>query len=204
MSLPRFLVVSLGNQPPYFDCLHSAGHFALNSLQRILYQSQPSFSSERYGGKSCLASADDKYTLVQSPTQMNVSGPWFAKTWREVLQRSQLPVSDLCLVLVHDELEDELGRVRIRKWKASHRGHNGIKDINRVLNISDFPGAHWSRISVGIGRPESRDKTAVASYVLRKMTKWEKDVIEDKVGPSVLECLRELEQDWIAKNSGRP
>ncbi|KAI1086818.1 peptidyl-tRNA hydrolase [Rostrohypoxylon terebratum] len=204
MSLPRFLVVSLGNQAPFYECLHSAGHFALASLQRILYQSQPSFTSERYGGKSCLASAGDQYTLVQSPTQMNVCGPWFAKTWREMLQRNELPSTDLCLVLVHDELEDELGRVRIRKWKASHRGHNGIKDINRVLNMSDFPGAHWSRISVGIGRPESRDQLAVASYVLRKMTRREKDIIRDDVGPRVLECLRELEQDWIAKNSRTP
>ncbi|KAI1206368.1 peptidyl-tRNA hydrolase [Annulohypoxylon truncatum] len=196
---PRFLIVSLGNQAPYYECLHSAGHFALASLQKILYPSQSIFTSERYGGKSCLASTGDKYTLVQSPTQMNVSGPWFAKTWREMLQRNQLQPADLSLVLVHDDLEEELGRVRIRSWKASHRGHNGIKDINRVLKMSDFPSARWSRISVGIGRPVARDQMAVSNYVLRKMTRHEKDVINEEVGPRVYECLRELEEDWAVE-----
>ncbi|KAI1455448.1 peptidyl-tRNA hydrolase [Annulohypoxylon moriforme] len=204
MANTRFLVISLGNQAPYYECLHSAGHFALASLQRILGPLQPSFTSERYGGKSCLASTGYEYTLVQSPTQMNVSGPWFSKTWKEMLQRNQLQPAELGLVLVHDDLEEELGRVRIRSWKASHRGHNGIKDVNRVLKMSDFPGARWSRISVGIGRPEARDQMAVSNYVLRKMTRHEKNIIEDEVGPRVFECLRELEEYWAMKSNKAP
>ncbi|KAI0884115.1 peptidyl-tRNA hydrolase [Annulohypoxylon maeteangense] len=198
---PRFLIVSLGNQAPYYDCLHSAGHFALASLQRLLGPSQPSFTPERYGGQKCLASTDYKYTLVQSPTQMNVSGPWFAKTWREMLQRHQLQPANLSLVLVHDDLEEEPGRVRIRDWKASHRGHNGIKDINRVIKPASFNGARWSRISVGIGRPVHRDQNAVSSYVLRKLNRSERDMMEEEVGPSVLECLHKLEEKWAAEHT---
>ncbi|KAI2464243.1 peptidyl-tRNA hydrolase [Annulohypoxylon bovei var. microspora] len=201
---PRFLIISLGNQAPYYECLHSAGHFALASLQKILGPSQPPFTSERHGGKSCLVSTGYEYTLVQSPTQMNISGPWFAKTWREMLQHNQLQPADLGLVLVHDDLEEDLGRVKIRSWKASHRGHNGIKDINRVLKMSDFRGARWSRISVGIGRPVARDQGSVSDYVLKKMTRYQKDIIDEKVGPRVLECLRELEEDWATNYNKTP
>ncbi|KAI2620901.1 peptidyl-tRNA hydrolase [Hypomontagnella submonticulosa] len=196
MFNPRFLIVSLGNQAPYYDCLHSAGHFALASLQRLLGPSQPSFTSERYGRKSCLASAAHTYTMLQSPTQMNSSGPWVAKAWREMLENHQLNQSELSLVLVHDDLEEDLGRVRIRKWKASHRGHNGIKSVNANLKPADFPGARWSRISIGIDRPETRDHVSVADYVLRKLTKHQKDVIETQAAPRVLACLRELQDNW--------
>ncbi|KAI0378535.1 peptidyl-tRNA hydrolase [Hypomontagnella monticulosa] len=196
MFNPRFLIVSLGNQAPYYDCLHSAGHFALASLQRLLGPSQPPFTSERYGRKSCQASAAHTYTMLQSPTQMNISGPWVAKAWREMLENHQLNPSELSLVLVHDDLEEDLGRVRIRKWKASHRGHNGIKSVNANLKPSDFPGARWSRISIGIDRPETRDHMSVADYVLKKLTRHQKDVIETQAGPRVLACLRELQEEW--------
>ncbi|KAI1474407.1 peptidyl-tRNA hydrolase [Daldinia eschscholtzii] len=196
MFNPRFLIVSLGNQAPYYDCLHSAGHFALASLQKLLSPSQPSFRSERYGGKSCLASAGHIYTMVQSPTQMNVSGPWVARTWKEMLQQHRLKPSELSLVLVHDDLEERLGDVKIRKWNASHRGHNGVKSVNANIKPADFPGAYWARISVGIDRPDGRDRTSVSDYVLKKFTRYQKDVIDTEVGPKVFECLQEIQESW--------
>ncbi|KAI1390575.1 peptidyl-tRNA hydrolase [Hypoxylon trugodes] len=198
---PRFLIVSLGNQAPYYECLHSAGHFALVSAQRLIGASQPPFASERYGRKACLASPSHTYTMVQSPTLMNVSGPWVAKAWKEMLENHQLKPSELSLVVVHDDLEEELGHVRIRKWNASHRGHNGIKSINSSLRIGDFPGTHWSRISIGIGRPEARDQASVSDYVLRKMTRYQRDIIDKKAGPGVLNCLHLLQDDWEERYS---
>ncbi|KAI1377161.1 peptidyl-tRNA hydrolase [Hypoxylon crocopeplum] len=206
MFNPRFLIVSLGNQAPYYECLHSAGHFALASLQKTLSPSQPPFTSERYGGKRCMASTGHTYIIVQSPTQMNGSGPWVAKTWREMLNNYQLKPPELSLILVHDDLEEAFGRVRIRKWGASHRGHNGLKSVNVSLKPADFPGAHWSRISVGIDRPEARDHMSVSDYVLQKMTKYQMNVIDAKVGPRVLECLHELQEKWEEddRTAGQP
>lgn len=196
MFNPRFLVISLGNPAPYTETLHSVGHLVLSSFQKTFSSDQPPFSSERYGKKSVLASAGRKYTLLQSPTLMNVSGPWVSKAWKEMLQDQSLTPADLSLVLVHDDLEEDLGVVKIRQWNRSHRGHNGIKSVNSSLQIRDYPGARWSRIAVGIGRPEGRDKSTVSDYVLRKMSKWEKSVIEDQATPEVLSALVELESKW--------
>ncbi|KAI1499607.1 peptidyl-tRNA hydrolase [Biscogniauxia marginata] len=196
MFSPRFLVVSLGNQAPYYDCLHSAGHFALTAAQKLLAPSQPRFSSERYGRKSCLASMGQPYIMVQSPTMMNICGPWVVQTWREMLQAYQLKPLELGLVVVHDDLEEDFGTVKIRKWKASHRGHNGIKSINTSLKPSDFPGARWSRISIGIDRPKDRDQNTVSDYVLKKMTRYQKEIIDSRGGSGLVGCLRELQDEW--------
>ncbi|KAI8626374.1 mitochondrial peptidyl-tRNA hydrolase [Xylariaceae sp. FL1651] len=202
MPAPRFLVVSLGNQAPYFDCLHSAGHFALSAVQKALAPSQPHFASERYGKKSCMASSSQQYTLIQSPTMMNNCGPWVHAAWKEMLQRHQLQPSELGLVLVHDELEADLGEVRIRKWKTSHRGHNGVKSVKNNMDQLNYPKDHWSRILIGIGRPEERTPSVVSDYVLRKMTPFHMKKING-VGSKVIRCLQELQDEWEKDNSRR-
>jgi len=196
MFNPRFLVISLGNPAPYTETLHSVGHLALSSFQKKFPSEQPPFAAARYGKKSVLASAGRKYTLIQSPTLMNISGTWVARAWKEMLQDQSLTPADLALVLVHDDLEEDLGVVKIRQWNRSHRGHNGVKSVNASLRPCEYEGARWSRISVGIGRPEGRDKSTVSDYVLRKMSKWEKSVIEDQGAPAVLGALVELEGKW--------
>ncbi|KAI1407390.1 peptidyl-tRNA hydrolase [Hypoxylon sp. FL1857] len=193
---PLFLVVSLGNPPPHYDCLHSAGHFALASLQKLLGPSQPPFKSERYGNKSCLASISEKYSLMQSPTEMNISGPWIARAYRDVMKERGLRPSELSLVVVHDDLDKYLGDVKILRWSASDRGHNGVKSAMVGLNPTRFAGGRWSRISIRIDRPKDRDPEAVSTYVLKKMTRYQKDVINKRVGPAVLDCLHELEEEW--------
>ncbi|KAI0117902.1 peptidyl-tRNA hydrolase [Nemania sp. FL0031] len=192
MSFPRFLVVSLGNQAPYFDCLHSAGHFALSAAQKLLAPEQPRFTNERYGGKACMVSSSMQYTFIQSPTMMNNCGPWVLAAWKEMVNRESSPSSELGLILVHDELEAAMGEVRIRDWKSSHRGHNGIKSVQRSTNSLKSPHDRWARIAVGIGRPIERTPDVVSEYVLRKMTPRQKQTIENEAGLKVVSCLREL------------
>ncbi|KAI0413062.1 peptidyl-tRNA hydrolase [Xylaria grammica] len=190
------LVVSIGNQEPYFDCLHSAGHFALAAAQRALYPSQPQLASHRYGKKACVASPGDPYTMIQSPRMMNNCGPWVRATWRQMLEEHQLSPHELAFVLVHDELEAPFGTVKIRNWESSHKGHNGVKSVQKSLDIPHAPNHLWSRITVGIGRPLERTPEVVSDYVLRKMSSYQQKTIDTEVGPKVVHCLRELEDEW--------
>ncbi|KAK9796514.1 putative Peptidyl-tRNA hydrolase [Seiridium cardinale] len=196
MAGPRFLVVSIGNPLPVYTCLHSAGHFAVQSFQALLAPNQSSWTLANHGGRPCLESKGLPYSLVQSPVLMNASGPWISKVWQEMLQKEALTPPDLGLVVVHDELEDPLGCTRLRSWNSSHRGHNGLKSAKAQLNKQNFPGARWWRISVGIDRPSSREPDAVAEYVLRQVTEQQKKTIEDQAGPRILSCLEQLRQDW--------
>lgn len=203
---PRFLVVSLGNPAPHTKTLHSAGHLALQAVQQQLHleRGQPSFSSERIGKKATKASAGDKYTLVQCPTYMNVSGPWVAKAWKEMLasHQEQDPTRSLGLVVVNDDLEEDLGAIKVQKWDKSHRGHNGLKSIKSVINAEHYPDSKWGRVSVGIGRPEARDAATVSNYVLKPWSKHQEDVIYGKSGPGVLAALMEIEETWRLEREG--
>lgn len=124
---------------------------------------------------------------------MNVSGPWVAKTYREHLTTLGLEPGELGVVLVHDDLEEELGVVKLRDWARSHRGHNGVKSVNTSLQVPQDLTAKWGRISVGIGRPSERDNKTVADFVLSKMPRFSKEVLEDKGSKGVLGALLELE-----------
>ncbi|KAI5865284.1 peptidyl-tRNA hydrolase [Durotheca rogersii] len=188
------LLLSLGNPAPLRNSLHSAGHHALDSLQRVITPHQPPFSLQIYGRKACQVSVGVKYILAQSPMLMNVSGPWVNRTRMDVMAKLRLKADELAVVVVHDDLEEELGHVRMRDWDASARGHNGVKSVLGTIRPEDSP-QHGARISIGIGRPEERDKNSVAHYVLKDMTQGQRTALEN-TGSKVLDCLLSLEEKW--------
>lgn len=107
---------------------------------------------------------------------MNVSGPAVTAAWKTFLK--ELPTEDRAsakLVVVHDELESPLGRIKVKQG-GSARGHNGLKSVTSSLGSMAY-----TRVGVGIGRPESRDSRDVAMYVLRKMTQAEAKKVTDGV-----------------------
>lgn len=197
---PHFLVVSLGNPHPHGDGLHSAGHYALQSLRKELFRNhqQPPFSSERIGKAACQASRGPKYTLLQCPTLMNISGPWVARAWKEILAEMKQTHTPLGLVVVHDDLEEDMGVVKTRDWETSHRGHNGLKSIKASMRPTDYADSRWAKIRVGIGRPAARDQNAVSNYVLRPMSKHQKAILSDKSGSPVLAALKSIEAAWVS------
>ncbi|KAK0652428.1 peptidyl-tRNA hydrolase [Cercophora newfieldiana] len=196
-TIRRFLVVSLGNPGEYRETFHSVGHLALESLQRKLASEQPTFTSERHGKKAVLTSIGPKYTLLQSPTLMNITGPWLAKAYKEYIADSGLTPAELGLILVHDDLEEELGVVKIRQWSRSHRGHNGVKSA--MASLRPEPESKWARISVGIGRPTERDRSTVSDFVLSKIPRHAKGIIDEKASRGLYDALVELERKWEAE-----
>lgn len=200
---PHFVVVSLGNPPPHAESLHSAGHVAVQSLQRLirLDLNQPEFASERVGKKAAQVSRSSKYTILQSPTLMNVSGPWVAKAWNDVLSdvHQQEPDRPVGLVVVHDELEEDMCVSKIRKWERSHRGHNGLKSTQASIQQHAHPGSKLAKISIGIGRPAGRDHDTVSQYVLKPMSKYQKQTLFNSTGKSTLAALQEIEATWKAE-----
>ncbi|KAI9877792.1 MAG: aminoacyl-tRNA hydrolase, partial [Pleopsidium flavum] len=219
---PRpLLIASLGNPPPYTHTLHSAGHTVLSSLASHL--SLPPFTRSRLlsnglvtppfpplGSKpTTTTTTTPPYTLYQSPTQMNISGPTLAKTWHAYLRslaslslsmpgeeegsRSRSSSSRARLIVVHDELEESLGRVQVRRGGASARGHRGVRSCVESLRgggVVQQGGAEgqnkikgggeggFIRIGIGIGRCQSREPEDVARFVLRGMEGWERERVE--------------------------
>ena len=108
---------------------------------------------------------------------MNVSGP----PLKGLLRKLELTPSEL--IVVHDDLDLEPGRLRI-KLAGGHGGHNGIKSINEALGTSQFV-----RLKIGIGRPAPGQDSA--DYVLEPVTRDEMAVFEPCLERAVdaLECV---------------
>ena len=91
------------------------------------------------------------------------------------------------LLVVHDELDLPPGVVRFKQG-GGHGGHNGLRDIHRVL------GADYCRLRVGIGHPG--DKRRVVDYVLNRASGEDQLVIEDAIARAVDEIPDLLAGDY--------
>ena len=96
-------------------------------------------------------------TLAVPTTFMNEAGAALAP----LLRRTSL--ADLGhLVIVHDELDFEPGRLQL-KLGGGLAGHNGLRSIAQTLGSNEF-----ARLRVGIGKPPTKEQGA--DYVLRRPT----------------------------------
>jgi len=121
---------------------------------------------------------------------MNVSGPPLLKAWKQFSQLSDGAGRVTGLVVLHDEMEIEAGRLKVRRGNGSAKGHNGIKSVQQSLQgagLLEGLGARFIKIGIGIGRPVggTRDSRDVSAYVLGQLTSREKEGLEG--------CARELE-----------
>ena len=97
------------------------------------------------------------------------------------------------LVVVYDEMDLPVGRMRIRPG-GSPAGHNGIRSIINELRTSDF-----ARIRVGIGHPEAHG--GQVSHVLNRFSEEEAPEIAQVVQrvAEAVDCLLE-ENITVAMN----
>lgn len=123
---------------------------------------------------------DQRVLLLKPQTYMNRSGI----AVQEVLRRYQeFPEN---LVVIYDDLDLNIGRLRIRK-QGGHGGHKGIKSIIEYLENREFV-----RIRIGIGRPdpakmpeEQSVQEYIVEYVLQPFQPKEQPVIADVLKRSV-------------------
>jgi len=169
------LVVGLGNPgPSYAHTRHNAGTWVLErAAARWGIRLSRRGTARRGAGR--LGSA--LIELAGTLDFMNVTGP----PLKGLLRQFQLTADDL--ILIHDDLDLEPGRLRIKR-AGGHGGHNGIKSVVEALGTPEFV-----RVKIGIGRPAPRQDSAV--YVLEPVTHEEMDVFEPCLERAVdaLECL---------------
>jgi PTH1 family peptidyl-tRNA hydrolase len=74
------------------------------------------------------------------------------------------------VLVVHDEIDLPFGEVRARTG-GGLAGHNGLKSIKRELGSAEF-----TRVRVGVGRPDSSDPEIVSAYVLGRFREGQEQV----------------------------
>jgi PTH1 family peptidyl-tRNA hydrolase len=66
------------------------------------------------------------------------------------------------VIAIHDEIDLPFGEVRERLG-GGLAGHNGLKSLKQHLGGGDF-----TRVRVGVGRPDSTDPEIVSRHVLSR------------------------------------
>ena len=171
-------VVGLGNPgPKYSRSRHNVGFEVLAELARRQGASPPKvkFESEFVD----ITIGTEKVLLVAPQTFMNNSGEGVSY----LLDRFGVRPSEL--LIIYDDLELALGRIRIRT-QGTGGTHNGMRSIISALQTQEIP-----RLRVGIGPPPLGQETI--PYVLGRFSKDESESVARSVGlaAEAVECLLE-------------
>lgn len=145
------IVVGLGNPGRKYDgTRHNIGFLVIDSFAR---QHNIALDQHRCGALVGLGESHEEPLLLAKPeTFMNRSGEAVAA----LLQQYEVTAADL--VVIYDDLDLPLGRIRIRT-QGSAGGHRGVSSI-----IEHLGGVPFNRLRIGIGRPPAG--TVVIDYVL--------------------------------------
>jgi len=154
-SETRWVVAGLGNPgEEYSRSRHNAG---FRVMDRIAKNKNARFDRRKFKGEIAETElAGVRALLVKPQTYYNGSGECLSA----ILGYYKVPPSQL--IVVHDELDLESGRLRLKRG-GSDAGNRGVRSVEQSLSTPDF-----IRIRVGVSRPpgerESKD------YLLESMS----------------------------------
>jgi PTH1 family peptidyl-tRNA hydrolase len=161
---PIRLIVGLGNPGREYErTRHNAGYWwvdAIAAARGCRWAKETKFS----GWVARVGEGEREFWLLKPATYMNESGRSVGAFLR--FHR----IEPAAMLVVHDELDLAPGTIRL-KFGGGTGGHNGLRDIDMVLNTRDF----W-RLRIGIGHPGHKDM--VADYVLHEARREEREAIE--------------------------
>ena len=166
------LLVGLGNPTPDSnDNRHNIGFKIIDEINQKfgLSKQKPKFKGLLTTGNI----SNKKVYAIKPLTFMNNSGICI----RELIEYFKINVEDV--IVFHDDLDIDFTKIKA-KFGGSSAGHNGIASIDK------FIGKEYSRVRVGIGKPDS--KIEVSDFVLTNFTDEEKVKLE-KVIQNIIEFM---------------
>ena len=166
------LLVGLGNPTPDSnDNRHNIGFKIIDAINQKFGLSK---QKPKFKGLLTTGSISNKKVYAIKPlTFMNNSGICI----RELIEYFKINAEDV--IVFHDDLDIEFTKIKA-KFGGSSAGHNGIASIDK------FIGKEYSRVRIGIGKPDS--KIEVSDFVLTNFTDEEKIKLE-KVIQSIIESM---------------
>jgi aminoacyl-tRNA hydrolase len=170
------VVVGLGNPGDRYEgTLHNVGQRAV----RMLAERLGGHWSTEDGARLCRVEWRGlSLALVEPLVFMNRIGEALIRL------RQRLPLVPETCILVQDDLDLPLGRIR-SKLNGSEGGHRGVRSVLQAFQSDTFP-----RVKIGVGRP-ARGQT-VSDYVLSPIATDRREVLEQacrQAGDRVLEVI---------------
>ena len=157
------LFVGLGNPSPDSENnRHNVGFKIIDAINNkfSLSKQKPKFKGLLTTGNI----GNKKIYAIKPLTFMNNSGICI----RELIEYFKIDRENV--IVFHDDLDIDFGKIKT-KFGGSSAGHNGIESIDK------FIGKDYSRVRVGIGKPNG--KGDVVNHVLKDFNEEEKIELEN-------------------------
>ena len=167
------LIVGLGNPGPRYEgTRHNAGFLVVDALAR---RRALTFAKQRH---ALVARGAGGLVVARPTTFMNLSGA----AVQALMARHGVHPDDV--LLVHDDLDLPLGRVRLKRGGGAG-GQRGVQDtIDRV-------GPAFTRLKVGVSRPPAG--WPAERWVLSRFEDSERPLLE-----RVVEAATDALEHWLA------
>ena len=166
------LFVGLGNPTPNSENnRHNIGFKIIDAINQkfSLSKQKPKFKGLLTTGNI----KEEKVYAIKPLTFMNNSGICI----RELLEYFKIDSENV--IVFHDDLDVEFGKIKA-KFGGSDAGHNGIASIDK------FIGKDYSRVRIGIGKPN--EKISSADFVLNDFSEEEKENL-DKITSNIIDSF---------------
>jgi len=161
----KFLIVGLGNiGAEYVNTRHNIGFKILDHFAK---KEQLSFQTVKLGALAEYKFKGRTFFLLKPNTYMNLSG----KAVQYWMDKENIPLENI--MIITDDLNLSFGTIRI-KPKGSDGGHNGLKNINLILNTNQY-----TRFRFGISDEFKKGKQI--DYVLGDWDDTEKTALPERL-----------------------
>ena len=166
------LLVGLGNPGPKdINNRHNIGFRIIDAVNSHfkLSKQKPKFKGLLTTGMI----GEHKVYAIKPLTFMNNSGTAI----KELIDYFKIETKDI--IVFHDDLDINFGKIKA-KFAGSSAGHNGIESIDK------FIGKDYSRVRIGIGRPNT--KADVSDHVLKDFDEDEMIQLE-KITKNIIDSM---------------
>ncbi|MFL9830262.1 aminoacyl-tRNA hydrolase [Flavobacterium sp. ST-87] len=161
----KYLIVGLGNiGAEYVNTRHNIGFKVLDFLAK---KESLDFQTVKLGSLAEYKFKGKTFLLLKPNTYMNLSG----KAVQYWMEKEKIPLENI--LVITDDLNIAFGTIRIRK-KGSDGGHNGLKNIQAVLNTTEY-----ARFRFGISDEFKKGKQV--DYVLGEWSTAENETLPERL-----------------------
>ncbi len=171
-----YVIVGLGNPGlKYSQSRHNVGFMCMDFLSEKL-----GIKIDKIKFKALIGEGNyngEKVILVKPQTFMNLSG----ESVQAIVNFYKVPHQNL--FVVYDDIDIDLGKLRIRK-QGSSGTHNGMRNIIYLLGFDDFP-----RFRIGVSKPQNMD---LADFVLSGFSKEEQKKLIETLNKCSDACLNAI------------
>lgn len=167
-AMKKYLIIGLGNiGPEYAQTRHNIGFKILDAFAK---KEDITFETAKLGDITTFKIKGRSVLLLKPSTYMNLSG----KALHYWMEKENIPLENV--LVITDDINLDFGVIRV-KTKGSNGGHNGLKDIQNILN-----SANYNRFRFGVGADFGKGRQV--DYVLGKWNDDEKIALVERLEQS--------------------